>query len=275
MVKAVMYTVDMIAAEAEDEISEEEVKAWSVKGIYKARLKKNEPLQTTESSGQRKWSEENKELNDNDWKYTWKLAKRCIQSNEDDLHDGLYKMIRRKLVIPQQSPVECTLCTDKEEWNTKHAVLECKEIQDAWKEALGITARQITAKDIFNLDMHGKEEKKVFSTKKNKKVLKKPTLSPKEIRGLSALKEIINETEERAKKNRKETKVENGQRSGNLDQTQPQKTTADDNKGGSGKVKEWMEVIGRREREVIKRQQRRKEKLEGREETKEEKSGIG
>ena len=275
MVKAVMYTVDMIAAEAEDDISEEEVKAWSVKGIYKARLKKNEPLQTTESSGQRKWSEENKELNDNDWKYTWKLAKRCIQSKEDDLHDGLYKMIRRKLVIPQQSPVECTLCTDKEEWNTKHAVLECKEIQDAWKEALGITARRITAKDIFNLDMHGKEEEKVFSTKKNKKGMKKPTLSPKEIRGLSALKEIINETEERAKKNRKETKVENGQRSGNLDQTQPQKTTADDNRGGSGKVKEWMEVIGRREREVIKRQQRRKEKLEGREETKEEKSGIG
>ena len=149
MVKAVMYTVDMIAAEAEDAISEDEVKTWSVKGIYKARLKKNEPPQSTESSGQRKWSEENKELKDNDWSYTWKLAKRCIQSNEDDLHDGLYKMIRRKLVIPQQTSVECTSCTDKSEWDTKHAVLECREIQDTWKEALGIKGRQITAKDIF------------------------------------------------------------------------------------------------------------------------------
>jgi hypothetical protein len=274
MVKAVMYTVEMIAAEAEDKISEEEVKAWSVKGIYRARLKKNEPLQTTVSSGQKKWSEENRELNDNDWKYTWKLAKRCIQSNEDDLHDGLYKMIRRKLVIPQQTLVECTYCTDKAEWNTKHAVLECKEMQEVWKEALGSTAHQITAKDIFNLDMHGREEEKVFSTKKDKKVLKKPTLSPKEISGLSALKEVINEIEEREKKNRKEMKVEGGQRSRSQDLMQPQRT-AEDNRNGSSKVKEWMEVIGRREREVIKRQQRRKEKLEEREEKKEEKSGIG
>ena len=77
-------------------------------------------------------------------------------------------MIRRKLVIPQQTLVECTYCTDKAEWNTKHAVLECKEIQEVWKEALGITAHQITAKDIFNLDMHGKEEEKVFSTYQEK-----------------------------------------------------------------------------------------------------------
>ena len=65
--------------------------------------------------------------------------------------------------------------------------------------------------------------------------------------------------------------MESGQR---LDQTQPAQKT-DDGRNGSSKVKEWVEVIGRREREVIKRQQRRKEKLEGREETKEEKSGIG
>ena len=108
----------------------------------------------------------------------------------------------------------------------------------------------------------------LFDFKNTRKMDKKKTaLSPKEIRGLSTLKEVVNEAEERARMIKMEKKVMRR----NQDQTRTSQKEEDDR--SRNKVKEWLEVIERREREVVKRQQRRKE--EGEEKETEEKSGIG
>ena len=194
-------------------------RGWTVKSIYQERMNKKEK-KTREAlgvdqipkilSGQRKWSEEHQV---SEWSYLWELAERCAKAKEEDLHDGLYKAIRRRLVTPalamkaeegkegrksqQMGYTKCLNCKT-EEWVTIHALIECTDIQEVWKKCLR-QEQSVTARDIFRVDSNGnKKDRYISYGKKGEK--KKATLSEKEIVRLATLKEVVDEVEKRVKK---------------------------------------------------------------------------
>jgi hypothetical protein len=261
MKRAIIIAAEMIAEETE-EVDEATAEKWTVKAIYKRRMaraeqKSQDALKVDQMprilSGQEKWMEENGVDN---WGYLWGLATRCVNAKEDELHDGLYNAIKRRLVTPTTIPqgdkkveknskqhyTKCTVCK-KAEWVTTHALIDCEDTQEIWKTQLGKTTT-VTAKDMFQVDESGNIKDRYISYgKKGEK--KKATLSAKEITVLATLKEVVDVVKKRAKKKKGEWEKKTSQ--------------------------EWREKIQRRvEGSKKKQKERREERVE-----KEKKSGIG
>ena len=210
----------------------------------KARERKRDGADLVEPilSGQAKWTFEANVVYE--WSYIWELSDRCIKAKQDDLHDGLYMFITRRPIVPlgkeengESKYSKCQQCKEKK-WNPVHALIDCVDVQEAWKSAHeGLTG--VSARDIFQIDMRGNKEERTISYGKDKKKKKTPTLSEKEVKILSTMKEIVDEVDRRelSRKEKKRWKQKS--------------------KG------EWVKCIEERMSRVVRNQQERRKELEG------------
>jgi len=211
MVRAILLITELMAQEDYDQ---ETVETWTVKKIYAKRMSiKNRKKKQTPSgifreqilNGQMKWTNEQKIVGE-EWEYIWELSRRTVEAQEGDLHDALYKLIARRMIVPvgkrmsaESGYKKCPNCP-QEDWSTKHALIRCMDVQDAWRENLDL--QDVTARDILQVDRQGKKDDRWINVGKNKKKIK-ADLSAKEVTVLSALKEVVDEVERRKKRTQK------------------------------------------------------------------------
>ena len=74
------------------------------------------------------------------------------------------------------------------------------DVQEAWRRNLGL--QDVTARDILQVDRQGKKEDRWIYVGKNQRK-KKANLIAKEVKVLSALKEVVDEVEKRKKSTKK------------------------------------------------------------------------
>ena len=105
MVRAILLITELMAQEDCDQAT---VETWTVKEIHAKRMSmKNSKKKQTPSgiyrepvlNGQMKWTNEQK-LEVEDWDYIWELSGRTVEAQEGDLHDALYKLIARRMIVP-------------------------------------------------------------------------------------------------------------------------------------------------------------------------------